>query len=434
MDRVTKLKEVFTALNNNEVSYCVLRNYEFLLEGRDPNKHSERSVDLVVSLRDYGKWHDILLRLGFKRRKKPSFSLKHVPYYFIENGEVVSFDLQVGGVHWNDMCYLDVVGNRVKKSFFYVPSDNDTFVMLLAHSILGKRYFKSEYKEILLKLIDSVDENYVLEKLSKIFNQKRARWLYNYVKENNFKSILKKKYSLVLYFIFKSMNHLSTFTKLFFRWIKWKKIGKSYPLISFIGPDGGGKSSMSKMLVSTLQERGKKASLVYTGRGRGQLLPIRKLGNKYKSKERKEDRVRTPSRKGKYFRRVLYFIAAPIFAVDLLLRYYLTLLPKRKWKEIIITDRYCTDILLMENVPLWMRRFLLSLFPKPTFTFYLYNTVEVLNKRRPEESVKGLERQLKIFGNLGPYLRATALKSVDKSVNFNIISKKVIGHLLDEWY
>ena len=61
------------------------------------------------------------------------------------------FDIQVGGIHWNDMPYLgeEVLNNRVKKSYFYVPSDNDTFVMLLTHSILGKRYFKPKYKKIL---------------------------------------------------------------------------------------------------------------------------------------------------------------------------------------------------------------------------------------------------------------------------------------------
>ena len=69
-------------------------------------------------------------------------------------------------------------------------------------------------------------------------------------------------------------------------------------------------------------------------------------------------------------------------------------------KKVVITDRYCSDILLMKNVPLGLKRSLLKLFPKPTITFYLYNSPRILHQRRPQESVEELSRQLKLFEEL----------------------------------
>ena len=436
MERVAIIKNVLTTLNKEGVNYCVLRNYDFLLEEREPKKHSERSIDLAVHKDDYKKFHQEMVSLGFTKRKNPSFSLKHVPYFLVQGGEVISFDVQVGGVHWNDMCYLEdeLFENRIKKSFFYVPSDDNVFVMLIAHSILGKRRFKPEYKEIIINLSNKIDKNYVKQKLSEIFNKKLAEELLHSALKGDFDKILKKKYFLISNFIFKSKKNTITFTKLFLRWIKWKKIGHSYPLISIIGPDGSGKSTMTKELYNYLKEDNRKVELVYNGRGRNQILPFRKIGRIYKSKERKKDREVKPNNKDVKKRKIFYTLAAPIFTLDLLLRYFFRILPKRKNKSVVITDRYCSDILLMENVSFKFRKFLLKLFPKPTLTFYFYNDPEILHQRRPEESIDGLKRQMYYFDKLKDTLNTINLKSDDKKKNQEIVLRIVKAYLLDNWY
>lgn len=437
MGRILIIKNVIAALNKGGVSYCILRNYDFLLEERPELKPSEKSIDMVVSKYDYLKFHQILMSCGFTKRKNPSFSLKHVPYFLINDNEIISFDVQIGGVHWNDICYLDekfILKNRIKKSFFYVPSDNDTFVMLLVHSILGKRYFKPEYQEIILSLKERVDKGYIIERLMEIFSLKEANKLYELAKKGKFTEILNRKYCLIFKFIISSKENIAIFTSLFFRWLKWKKIGKSYPLISIIGPDGGGKSTAVENLSVFLQEHDRKVSVIYTGRGRSHILPVTKLGRIYKSKERKKDGIVKLKKPHVLFRKFLYTLAAPVFAFDLLLRYYFIMLPKRKKKFIVITDRYCSDIFLMENVPLFFRKFLLRLFPKPTLTFYLYNTPEVLHQRRPEESIEGLKRQLGLFKDLSSYLGAINIKTDNESETSEKITEEVMAYLLHNWY
>ena len=75
---------------------------------------------------------------------------------------------------------------------------------------------------------------------------------------------------------------------MFFRWLKWKKLFVAYPLISVVGPDGSGKSSLTKNIISFLKKHGYSATLVYNGRGRDHILPMTKLGFAYKIREKKK--------------------------------------------------------------------------------------------------------------------------------------------------
>ena len=98
--------------------------------------------------------------------------------------------MQIGGVYWNDMKYLSdkqLITNRKKYSFFYIPSDQDTFVMLLVHSILGKRYFKPKYQKILSSL--EINKEFAFKELKRIFNKKIAKRLLILVKNKKFNKI-----------------------------------------------------------------------------------------------------------------------------------------------------------------------------------------------------------------------------------------------------
>ena len=170
-----------------------------------------------------------------------------------------------------------------------------------------------------------------------------------------------------------------------------------------------------------------------------QILPFATLGRKYKSfekgKDRRSDHFKNSEQKPTSLRRrVLYASTAPIFALDLWLRYCVNILPKRWNKTIVITDRYCTDLLLMPHTPLWFKNILLKLFPNPNITFYLYQTAEVLHERRPEEPVHELKRQLNLFEALGKNRKLLKIKTSDKAKDIQKVLTQVMEVIFKEWY
>jgi thymidylate kinase len=181
-------------------------------------------------------------------------------------------------------------------------------------------------------------------------------------------------------------------------------------LISFIGMDGAGKTTLVKALAEHLNKQGKKAVMVYGGRGRGNVLPIQFLGKAYRKAGGSPSNV---PQKGESFEKIslIHTLAAPLFALDMLARYFLILWPLTKKNDFVLTDRYATDILLMNKVPWDFKRFLFSLLPKPNKIVYIYNTVAVLHKRKPEHSVVDLRRQEKLFERVVPLAHATKIKN-----------------------
>ncbi|MBI2125167.1 ATP/GTP-binding protein [Candidatus Woesearchaeota archaeon] len=386
-------KKVLTEFNARGIQYCLLRNYEFLYDDSFPIE----GLDMVVSKPDLVRVGEVLHNFGFMKRKQ-QFSLMHKAYFKLVDLKQVSFDLQVGGVYWNDMRYLEesILKNRIAKDFFFVLSENDAAVMYVAHSILGKRYFKSKYQRIISSM--KYDRNEVLAALSSIFNRRKAATILDLVEQQKFERI--PTYSLAAYFVMKKLGHITTFLALCGRWLGWKKFFTPAPLISVLGPDGAGKSTLVSSLQEHLEVKGRRVKVVYTGRGRNHLLPITKIGRAYKKTEKRKMAL-SPSpaaaAKSLFLKKLLYTASAPVFFFDQLLRYYARIFPARMQKKIVITDRYGSDIMLMKNVPFGFKRFLLWFLPKPPLTIFLYNTPEVLKERRPQENIDDLKKQLEIF-------------------------------------
>ena len=427
---------IFSDFDDFSVGYCLLRNFEFLFDSTYPWE----GLDMAVCEEDFKRVQEILLRNGFTERKQ-QFSLRHRAYFKLIDDIKVSFDIQVGGVYWNDMKYMDesIIANRVRKDFFNVPNANDTFVMLLVHSILGKRYFKPKYQHILSQLLEqgAVNELFVLQQLSFIFTKSTAKKLLELVKVKQFRRI-PISYLLSL-FILKNPKNSITLARLTFRWIRWKRPLRPYPLISIVGPDGAGKSTLVKSLHGYLQENKRNPVMVYLGRGRDHILPFMAIGRKYKSAEKKRDAGEftneftnhNASRHVPFTRSLLYTASSFLFVSDLLLRYWLTVFPLRMRKKIVITDRYCTDIILMKNVPFWWKKLLYSLFPKPTISILLYNTPEILHQRRPAETIQELQRQMNIFNRLSYHLR---LETQNLERDNRALLNFVMAKLLLDWY
>ena len=81
-----------------------------------------------------------------------------------------------------------------------------------------------------------------------------------------------------------------------------------------------------------------------------------------------------------------------------------------------------------------MKKFFLSLFPKPNLTFHLYQDTSVLLKRRPNEDLDNLNYQLSMYNELSNYMDAIKIKTenYDKD-KLNILTKSY-SYILKEWF
>ena len=354
---VQELLLVLDEFNKQDIEYVVLRNYEHLLSEKEI-LFEENDLDITISKKDIKKAEEILLSFKFIK-SSPNFSRVHQGYlkYVHKAKSLAKFDIQNDGIYWNDNVYLEnkeIIPRRKFNGSFYVLSNEDQLIHYLCHSILGKRKFKKKYQTALFKLSkEECNWDFIRKKLSFIFNQKTAKWLIESVKKNDIQHISKEAKSLAFRYQFKNWKHTKISICLFFRWFFSQKYCplrkipllryflKNSPMISIIGPDGSGKSTMTQTLYEVLKNSGWKVDLIYAGRGKKNIIPIKKVGNIYKKKEKKE-KVK------KSTKRILYTLSAPIYTRDLLIRYYTQIVPKRKQKHIVITDRYCSDILLMK--------------------------------------------------------------------------------------
>lgn len=437
MSYVAEIKNVLTDFEKHKVQYALLRNYEFLLDSA-----AERGfdLDLVMGKNDFVQAAEILLGHGFVKYPR-QFSLTHRGFgkYFTQEQVKFGFDIQVGGIHWNDITYLSaekVLERRVNRDGLYILSDEDAFIMYVCHSLLGKRKFKEKYKLELLKLnAKDLNYNYIFDTLSQIFNAKLAKDILWRVKEGKFSALERKSLWYAGYYVLHKPKNIIPFNKLFFRWLRWLRIGRSYPLISFIGPDGSGKSTAAEHLVTVLKKNRRDTVLVYMGRGKKNILPIKKMAGKYKKHEEKEEKAAGAKPKQSTFKqKIIYGAAAPIYTFDLLIRYLTTIFPWRKRKKIIVTDRYCSDILLMPHVPFWFKRLLLFFFPKPTLTFYLHQDAKVLYERRKQQPVEELERQMKLFDELSKKLNAVSIQTISFEKDTALIEEKVFTYFMKNRY
>lgn len=419
MKRRQLLRELIREFNRRKVRYCILRNYEFLL---DPREKPGFDLDVSIAEEDRQEAESVLHAHGFIRKPR-QFSRRHQGYHSFSTEEMMNIgvDVQWDGVVWNDIEYLgsSIYGRRRKQGWLFTLADEDALIMYLCHSLLGKRFFKEKYARLLRTLAAKrLDECMITGHLSRIFHDERiGERLLALVKRGSFGELLRLRALLIGRFI--SWRNLPRFLMLSIRWLWEKKVPHAYPLIVLMGPDGAGKSTAVAGLQQVLEKNRRPAAVVYLGRGRRNILPIASAGKKVK---------RSLAARPLLIRKLIYSCAAPLYTVDLLLRYVLNVWWKRR-RRIVLADRYGTDIYLMPHLGSALRSALFTLFPRPALAFYLYNDPQVLYRRRRQQSVEELQRQLALFGAMASKLQAISVKADTKERTMQLVASRTFRYL-----
>lgn len=172
--------------------------------------------------------------------------------------------------------------------------------------------------------------------------------------------------------------------------------------LDVVGPDGSGKTTAIEDLNELLDEHGIVYERVSGGRFSFQALPLDRIFEVAEKKQTgKEEETSEHARR--YSSPIVKLITPFVYYLEYLFRHLQTVRPLRKKSEAVLSDRSFLDVIVSPNTNTPVSKMLYKILPKPSATVYLYNDLDVLDKRRPEHPRHDLERQLEAFDSLSEY-------------------------------
>ena len=190
--------------------------------------------------------------------------------------------------------------------------------------------------------------------------------------------------------------------------------------VSFVGMDGAGKTRISGEVKELLEQQGLRVALIYGGRGKANVLPVDLIRRRRgKQKVPSEEHASTahggkqPSGLKRRRRQAQAVFTAGVFFVDQILKYIVQIRPLRKSHDVVLMDRDATDLLLMADVPMALKRCLYGLVPHPSLVIYLYHDLKTLSQRKARHPVEDLRRQQRLFHDILPFLDPLRIRSDD---------------------
>lgn len=132
------IHQMFDKLNQSEVPYVVLRNYE---EITDENFYCSGHADIDFLVMDNKKFKQVI------SAKKRFIEDDGIHYLVNISGEDVVIDVRtVGDDYYDRRWEKDILRNRAfHDSGFFIPDDRNYYYSLIYHAILQKREISEEY-------------------------------------------------------------------------------------------------------------------------------------------------------------------------------------------------------------------------------------------------------------------------------------------------
>jgi thymidylate kinase len=403
------LTKFFDSLNNEKITYCILRNYERLPEevGNDidiwvKNGEQKRFQKILFETAENCGWNII--------RYSPRLSYcGEGDYFLIKNSQsysIIHIDLWTF-IYWRGITYVDeeIFPKYLvfHKKGFYIPSPGIEASISLLKNLLYYGKVQEKYKNKIIEYSTKDSEGF-LEATRKPFGEKVAEFILSAAKTGKWEE-LEKKYNFICLALFKRV----LFQKLLLQLKHWiiysygqlKKFAFSRDgiFLVLIGPDGSGKSTIAKKLMESEVKRFFQKKMYF--HGHFHFLPeLKKILTFFK--KGKKEFVENPNKSLEPFGTFRSMFYPLYYGVNYFLGHLLI------WKErvkggLIIFDRYFYDYLIQKqfiNCPRWFLYFISKVIPMPDAIIYLRNNPEIIHKRKQELPIEEIERQSKFCSEI----------------------------------
>ncbi|MBL7059067.1 hypothetical protein ISS08_01310 [Candidatus Pacearchaeota archaeon] len=407
------LKKLFTEFHKKNINFIILRGQEFI-----KNKDKLGELDILIKKSDLKKLKRTVKKIKYARQLKNNIDLTH-PFLvrFVRDDFVVDFDFQIEGIGYCGSPILKekfLFKNIIKKNNLIYLNSEAEFLMLMIHGFIFKKkgvYFK-KYQNKFLELYKKSKKDRINKKIEQLFGKNLSKKIYLCLERGDLKSLFKIRKKLITKHIFnnpfrvfpilisKAMRFRNYFNlNEFFYFINPFKWG---PLISFVGSDGSGKTTLVKISKKHLNRYMIPSKIIFAG----VFSPIKNPFNKKRKEKTYSEKVGSLKNKHSFIEiliRILFQIPKQIK-----LFYY------RKRGYFVLTDRYIYDLITLYGVKGIFKKIIKNFFQKPTKIFYISAPSKIIHERNQELNLISIKKVINSFKQNKKYLSLIELKNQNK--------------------
>ena len=379
------IMDIIELFYNNDLDY-ILMKCDHIFIGKNKN------LDILFKTKKgYQKASEIMVNQNFICQLPESIEKYKRMYCGIINNVMYSIHLH-REVAWHGIKVLDkkpLFKNKKKLSTaIYVPSTEDSILIHAGH-IIFENFKVTEKERKYFRLITKSNINLKYIKQQVINNS----W------KNGFDKVVINKqltrYDIVLSWLEKLWKDPFTVLYLFRKIIKSIIRSLSYKkgyLISFIGVNGTGKSTISREILEefkqSTQHLGKKTNYYYFG-WKPRFILTKMLSKLFEKNKKQIFKKTALSKKIKKFDLKQEILLIYLF-IEYYYRYLMDIKPNLKKNKLVVTDRYFYDIFgqypYAKNSKII--KILIKIFPKPNVTYLLDAEIKELIKRKKTTPLK----------------------------------------------
>jgi len=403
------LQGLFDELEHSKAEYCVLRNYANLPAS------TEHDVDILISKAQAQKTEQIITMLTKKFgieiiRIDQRFSFKK---YFLLTKEdnctahsLLELDIFTA-LQWRSISYIPTstaLKNRERYNEFWVESITfeasiSLFKELLGIGELGTLRTAPRNKARITQSVKTHPQK-LAELLKDTLSPKLGNALFKSIQEQDWDAVVSLRHKVISTLILKKVQ--TTPLAVISDWLSFlwghlydKLISPPGMMICIIGPDGSGKTTLSKGIEEALHRKWLPTLFSATRNYHGganifpELLSVyNHLRHLMRQPKRKRNLNITPSESLdapplSFFRAMLNML---YYGFEYFLAYPQIIRAKSKG-QFIIFDRYFTDYYVIQSfkeIPDFVFKILFKIVPKPDLLLYLEAEPNIICTRKPE--------------------------------------------------